>query len=129
MSTGAFPVIVGDNHDTHTSAPVWLKTVARQAPVVVVSTDGATGALDVDGVRAVRRAPAVVGEILVEADLPFPDGGMFDLTIETGGSLSSGHSGQAAVADKQPPLAGQGGDDPWASAPDGGQARPRTSLP
>src|SRR5699024_7883543 len=69
----------------------------------------------------------VVGVILVEVDLHFPDEGMFDLTIETGGSLSSGHSGQAAVADKQPPLAGQGADDPWASAPEAGQPEPAPS--
>src|SRR5690606_12188203 len=123
---GTFPVLVGDNSDTHAGAMSWLRATAAKTAVVVIASPEGRGLND-PAVRAVHSAPVSLGDVLLDAEEPMPADDLFTAVIEPDGTLTAAATPAEPASEpapEQPPqsvdTAGAGEEeeeeDPWASS-------------
>ncbi|MGC0252647.1 hypothetical protein [Pseudactinotalea sp. Z1748] len=119
LQTGdAFPVLVGDGHDTHVSAAAWLRSVSANTAVVLISLEQARG-LEADALKASHPAPVGLGDVLMAAGIPLPFDAAFATTINADGTVTQDHQPQPEQSPGTPQAttgARADENDPWASS-------------
>lgn len=135
---GTFPVLVGDNSDTHAGAMSWLRATAAKTAVVVIASPEGRGLND-PAVRAVHNTPVSLGDVLLDAEEPMPADDLFTAVIEPDGTLTAAATPAEPASEPAPEQpqqsvdtagAGEEEEDPWASSsviPGVTAAEPQTS--
>lgn len=135
---GTFPVLVGDNSDTHAGAMSWLRATAAKTAVVVIASPEGRGLND-PAVRAVHNTPVSLGDVLLDAEEPMPADDLFTAVIEPDGTLTAAATTAEPASEPAPEQpqqsvdtagAGEEEEDPWASSsviPGVTAAEPQTS--
>ena len=116
LQTGdAFPVLVADGPDNHVSAAAWLRSVSANTGVVLIALQGASG-LEAEGLKATHPAPAVLGEVLMDAGVLLPFDAAFTTTINPDGSIDTARPQATGPAPQPKAATTADDDDPWASS-------------
>lgn len=128
LTSGAFPVLVGDSSDTHPAAGSWLRTTAATAPVSVIVTDSGTG-LDAEGLRSRIEAPANLGEALTQVGIDLPAESLYAYTITAAGGLQGSGQSVQAVGPAEPDPWGEPSPAPRPEPTPGERAAPAAAAP